>query len=165
MMMCPRGMRKAGHHSMLRRQPSRFMHNLGLHRRHPSCPQNKDNRLREAWGLGGGTPPARGDGAAFPPSQYTRAIAGPSRPEPAPEASKCGGGLCAVGSRLFALERAAIRWTMELWTWRENCPPPPPAPLIVGLEAGRGPAHVPVPLSSTGAVHARAPIPASGPPC
>jgi hypothetical protein len=30
-MMCPRGMRKAGHHSMLRRQPSRFMHKWGLH--------------------------------------------------------------------------------------------------------------------------------------
>jgi hypothetical protein len=33
-MMCPRGMRKAGHSSMLRRQPrllpSRFMHNWGL---------------------------------------------------------------------------------------------------------------------------------------
>jgi hypothetical protein len=39
MMMCPRGMRKAGHHSMLRRQPSRFMHNLGLDTRRafPLC--------------------------------------------------------------------------------------------------------------------------------
>jgi hypothetical protein len=30
LMMCPCVMRKAGHHSMLRRQPSRFMHNWGL---------------------------------------------------------------------------------------------------------------------------------------
>jgi hypothetical protein len=50
--MCLRRMRKAGHHSMLRRQPSRFMHNLGLDTLDP-CAESESEKFQRMEGGGG----------------------------------------------------------------------------------------------------------------